>query len=63
MPVVWWRNERELRQREADAARRHAFTHDDIQCKVLHRRVEDFLHGVTEAMHFVDKENVVGADV
>ena len=36
---------------------------DDIQGKVLHRRVEDLLHRAGQAVHLVDEEHVPGAQV
>ena len=39
--------------------RRHlALTCDDVQCKILHRRIENLLHSAGEPMHLVDKQHI-----
>lgn len=56
-------DQRELRQREADAAREGALAHDDREGKVLHRGIEYLLDIRRHAVYLVDKENVVRLDV
>ena len=39
--------------------RRHlTFTGDNIYCKVLHRRIEDFLYTSVKAVNFVNKKHI-----
>src|ERR1700690_4021718 len=37
---------------------RRAFTDDEVELKILHRRIKDFLDRRVEAMDLVDEENV-----
>ena len=39
------------------------FADDDVQLKVLHRRIEDLLDGRRQAVDLVDEEHLVGLEV
>ena len=50
-------------QVEADAPRRRALADQDVELEVLHRRVEDLLHGAVHAVDLVDEEDVALLEV
>ena len=49
----------ELGQVDADRPCRRPLADDDIQGKVLHRRIEHLLHAAGEAVNLINKEYVV----
>ena len=49
-----------MRQRQMVACGHLAFARDDIERKVLHRGVEDFLDRARQAVDLIDKQNVAG---
>ncbi len=51
-------DEREARQRQADARRGRALADDDVELEVLHRRIEDLLDGPGQAVDLVDEQDV-----
>ena len=52
-----------MRQVKTHAARRRTFADNNIQRKVLHRRIEDFLYRFREAVDFINKQNVILAKI
>ena len=48
----------EFRQFDLDRARRRSLADDEIELEILHRGIEHFLHRRTEAMDFVDEQDV-----
>ena len=51
-------DERELRQVDLDRARRRPLADDQVELKVLHRRIEDFLDRRIEPVDLVDEQHV-----
>src|SRR3546814_10738156 len=51
-------NQRERRQIEPDRARSRTFADHDVELVVLHRRVQHFLDDRTQAMNFIDEQQV-----
>src|SRR3546814_6889218 len=51
-------HQREGRQVDADGSRRRSLADNEIELKILHRRIEDFLHRRVEAMDLVDEQHV-----
>ncbi len=49
----------EVRQVDPDRARRRAFPDDDIQRKILHRRVENLLHRAGQPVDFIYKQYIL----
>jgi hypothetical protein len=49
---------REGLQAEPEAPGAGSLADHDVQCVVLHRRVEDLLHGPVQAMDLVDEQHV-----
>ena len=52
-----------MRQVETHAARRRTFAYNNIQRKILHRRIEDFLYCFGKAVDFINKQNVILAKI
>src|SRR5262249_38930744 len=48
----------EGREADLDRARRRAFADDEVELKILERRVEDFLDRRRQAVNLVDEEDV-----
>ena len=55
-------DEREMIQVEGMNARARALADDEIDAKIFHGRVENFLDGGLKAMDFVEKENFLGLE-
>ena len=51
-------DEREARQRQADARGGGALADDDVELEVLHRRVEDLLDGTGQTVDLVDEQDI-----
>jgi hypothetical protein len=53
-------DEGEARQVETDRAGPGPLADHDVELEVLHRRVEDLLHGAGQAVHLVEEQHVAG---
>ena len=56
-------DQREARQLQADVARARPLADDDVERKVLHRRVEHLFDRPAQPVHLVDEEDVALAQV
>ena len=52
------RNQGEAGEIDLDRARRRPLADDQVELEILHRRIEDFLHGRIETVNLVDEEDV-----
>src|SRR6267143_489434 len=53
-------DEREMAERKGMNARAGALADDEVNAKILHGGIEDFLNGGLEAMDFVEEEDFLG---
>ena len=53
-------DQREPRQLQADRIGGGALANDDIDGKILHGRVQNFLYGAVEPVNLIDKQDIPG---
>ena len=56
-------DQREMRQVQPHGTRGGTLANHDIQCVILHRRVENLLHSAGEPVDFVNKQHIPGVEV